>query len=857
MKPCRAARGGQGPSRLQYDCFSQFYSDFAEGWERLAESDINALLQDLQASGTIADGEWTALLERPKQREDAHFSGLETIFEDVLSAAEDRFSSRFSCDSRTTRFVCKPRQTTPSMPSASASETHRVNAMILRVQPSCPEVPKACGSAHNAVVKLRRLGQTAFMADVVSSGEFSLCHDISDTRKNEDRTLIHAAHTLFNDEGRDAMFAFTIEWTKMRISWNNRSHSAFTRVFDIHAEPAELIHFILFISYAQLSQLGFDPTVRRVVDKEGLLQYQFDFCNAQKAVTTTYETQRILVDSEENALQYRATRVFAVRRVLVNAELAKDRILDDEVQVLRDCWPGSEDEDESAIQKRLLDGLDAWPAIKQHFLDIEEDDVVMIPPYEGQASLAAPYLAKYCLRKHCRTVYKQLCTDLYSIYNPALFFFALSQIIKVLRHFKLAGFLYRDVSPGNVLLHHKSGKLPPSVDATKPEDWLTKVTDLEFARPYLDDSLDYGKAVGTGHYVAVEVQCEQYKFRRPKTMSASERCEARLTSKPEPDFAYNFYHDVESVLWLALEFVFTLMSPKIKDLTTQTGREANNSLYRHACGMRVHPKLDVREKRTAYIKEAYDTRNLHYTLRHVYGDDTPLKKVPELVTSLREAYHDLEDNFGTDLVALPNGRTAINPKHFKDDIYDKMEAAFLDISNFYAQPDNAEVFVMISGPPAHPSAGFDFDWDAPDDTDEEGPVSSREDDCKQSQVTKQQGAKARERAKQKAGNPKALKIADALVANDEIPAEVTLDSVPEGRATRSKRKRNATEQPEEAPATKRKRNPPLPTRASARIAAKQKAIAQGTSNVSPGSTNRSIMTGMKQAAREKGKGRKR
>ena len=56
-------------------------------------------------------------------------------------------------------------------------------------------------------------------------------------------------------------------------------------------------------------------------------------------------------------------------------------------------------------------------------------------------------------------------------------------------YMKRAGYLHKDVSLGNFLLHHVSGLVPPSLldlDRAALEQWTTIITDLEFARPYLD-----------------------------------------------------------------------------------------------------------------------------------------------------------------------------------------------------------------------------------------------------------------------------------------------------------------------------------------------------------------------------------
>ncbi|KAL1747738.1 hypothetical protein HDZ31DRAFT_31140 [Schizophyllum fasciatum] len=767
---------------------AEFYANYAEDWQRLSEVDATRVVRRLKRTGDLSDIEWTALPiprktnengSRWYKTEDAHFKGLETVFKTVVLAAEEELPKLFSAKARTTTMMCRPRQT---MASEIEGSSHMVDAIAVRNGSSYPMSAKS-GAALNGSVRLRCTKRTVFTADALVTGEFKMewskkaCHD------NDKKSIGHAGHAFYNDVARVAVYSFTIEGTQMRLWCHTRSHTGTTFQFDINKNPEEFIQFILFTTYATPAQLGIDPTVRRVIDADGFLQYQFDVYDAAEGTTTIYETESLIEETSALEIYSRAMRVFAVRQVIHQSKSAKRRRLATGFRVLRDYWVYSDVEAESFTQRAIRRSLKAagiWDNAMKHFMHVLQDGVVTLPPPlhdtrrsfplpssplcgkvpsphvkalpysftdaanpegagpstskiseasklrpQGYASAGhtpaphspTPKLLQLHAKKHMRTVYEQLCRDLYRISDPAFFFYALSEVIKILRYFKLAGYLHRDVSPGNFLLYYLKGEgLLPSLEdmaKTRREDWVTIVSDLEYSRAYYGGK-GHDPLTGTSYYVAVELQCCAYLFKprdRRKPFSAALKT-----------FSYNFYHDVESAIWMALDFAIRHAPQTIIDSVLADGRSAKEVLQDYAQKLFV-PEIQGNQIRHGYVTDPTYTGQLADDLREIYGGSA-VSRVGDLVFDLYDAYVKLEDSLATPPVVLANGRKELDPALFEDSLYDTLEAAFLEISDYYALPENAVTFVPVPERPPPPFA--DLFAKAEEEADEEPAVEPDE-----------------------------------------------------------------------------------------------------------------------------------
>ncbi|KAL1741996.1 hypothetical protein HDZ31DRAFT_44226 [Schizophyllum fasciatum] len=862
------------PARRRYldktrsSSVSAFYATYAKDWEKLSRSEVNSLVDHLREKSIIlADGQW-ASLPTPERRgwhwtkaEDAHFKGLETIFKDVAAVAEALFPEKYKRTERTTKFMCRPRKT---VGSDVVESSHRVDAIAIRRTPSYPgnalKAGPQDGSAHNATVRLRRTGPFKYIADVLVTGEHKLDNTAKDRRDDDEKTYHHASHALYNDAARTAVFAYTIEGTKMRLWCHTRSHTCVTKSFHIHEKHDKLVQFILFATYASLPQLGVDPTVRRIVDDKGRLQYQFTVCNPETAVTQTYETDRIIYEASAADLYSRSMRVFEVRQIL-GSPRAHKRSLAVMPNVLRDFWVRDNTPLESKIQSgisRALQAVGAWDDVKDHFMTIVVDDIVTVPLSEMTCTdVPAPYdRAERCQlvddaepgrkrprksqvppheKKHVRTVYEQLCLDLYKVDDPAIFFYALSQIVKILRYLKRAGYIHGDVSPGNFLMYFLKGRNPGSTVGTKREDWITIVSDLEYARPYFGGSV-HDPITGTPYHVAAEVQTRSYAF---MPMAGAEKSHL---SDVLDHFAFNFYHDLESTIWMALAFVFRYM-PRGKIDEKVMGRDIPEVLQEHARDMFL-PNVEGAWSRWQYITQTRRVQKVTTVLETVYAN-TPIVRLPDLIADLRQAYTDLEGSGDIPGVQLQNGRKAFDLGLFKDEVYRTCEAVFRDISDHYASLDRPEIFVSVpdppppqyaplSSPPPEESTAASTAVSADDESDPgESNDGKGSDDANDSAETEEEGAEDVsdcDDSDDQEDRTGGIKTEDELEEGYEkqesvgpsspvVTAEADVESAAAETSAPGKRK-CAVDQPVEAPASrlKRSRKTEIPsTRQSGRI----------------------------------------
>ncbi|KAL1749146.1 hypothetical protein HDZ31DRAFT_28322 [Schizophyllum fasciatum] len=621
--------------------------------------------------------------------------------------------------------------------------------MFVRLKSSYPAGSIPGGSASAAWTASNN-GNKIMTADLTNTGELKLGLSNQDVIDNEEKTWGHAGHAFYNDVGRAAVLSFTIEGSLMRLWHHSRSHTAVSALFDIYVDLRWFVEFVLFNTYAPLSLLGIDPTVRRVVDVKAHLQYQFDLYSNDGSYKT-YETVSTIEEASPKRMYSRAMRVFVVRRVRENSDDPLARVLEDALNVLRDYWVYCDVPDEGAIQKQIfrkLMPLSEWNQIKDHFMGIEEDGAVRYPPSEvaqyspsdpvrsshssvpsppadtkfyhflqkNNPNDAAPAKAKVTSaaslrdsqqrdgiaqlapqadpdpllrvhgKKHCRTKYVQLCMDLYKVSSPALYFFALSQVVKILKYLKRAGYLHRDVSPGNFLLYHRSGKLPEKITA-ELDQWITLVSDLEYARPY-HGGTGHDPLTGTANFVAVEVQKQAHEFEPPQS-------DFRNRLPISKFFAFNFYHDLESALWMALDFAFRKVPRSRLGSLTPLG-PAEDLLRASAAGL-FPASSRGSDHRTACFTKNGTIGALLEVLDAVHGADAPISRILDLIPQLREAYSRVEDSADVPLLQLDNERQVLDDTLFTEDIYDKMEGAFSDISNAYLGRD--EEFVWVPDPP--------------------------------------------------------------------------------------------------------------------------------------------------------------
>ncbi|EEB92715.1 hypothetical protein MPER_08736, partial [Moniliophthora perniciosa FA553] len=176
-----------------------------------------------------------------------------------------------------------------------------------------------------------------YECDVTFIGEYKKDTKAEDRQDNILKILGNANHIMGSDPTRRFMFGMTVEHTDTRIWFFSRSHVFVTQKIDLQKDAKFLVHLIVALGHADLSELGFDLTVERVkvyVDSgdqskaKGKPQVRYRF----KIGGNTYETTETLSTYKAKFLLGRAGRIYKVKLVDENGSATGPEY------VLKDLW---------------------------------------------------------------------------------------------------------------------------------------------------------------------------------------------------------------------------------------------------------------------------------------------------------------------------------------------------------------------------------------------------------------------------------------------------------------------------------------------------------------------------------------
>ena len=148
-------------------------------------------------------------------------------------------------------------------------------------------------------------------------------------------------------------------------------------------------------------------------------------------------------------------------------------------------------------------------------------------------------------------------------------------------------------------------------------------------------------------------------------------------------FAFNFYHDVESVLWMAIDFILR----RFPGTTTRTYRsrcEIAKKLSAYAARI-FRPEMRPVDAREALIWGRDSIIDLSALLAQAYGKDSIVaQRIKDIVIALSQAYQQVE-SVQVRLEDVPTARLRFEASAFTDTIYDVMCRGFRDISLHFQQ----------------------------------------------------------------------------------------------------------------------------------------------------------------------------
>ncbi|KAK0216129.1 hypothetical protein IW262DRAFT_1398178 [Armillaria fumosa] len=574
---------------------------------------VGAIVEALEENGILVDDEgelrWKAFPNDPKysrKSEDETFKHMENIAAAIVTAALGVFSGG---PPPTTVMECRPTQTALSegRNGIFKSDGHYT---LLKSRRSDYVEDATSTTPIEPPDLINKIGHK-LACDRPALEEYKKGDTLWDKNDDFKKIVGNTSQAMYADPTRRFMFGTTIENTTTRFWFFSRAIVLVSESFNFIKDYTHLIHYVLSLSFATAEELGYDMSVTRVAyplaanPSEHAIQYDYRIGGG------TYRTVECLSSFRASGFLSRATRVWTVCQI----NDKKHRKC-----ALKDVWVPSGAQTELEIQQEIFKSIEEnHPEIdrgyrKKYFMEILECEVVRtsddcdddmpvfvreqleiigyLPLHTQEtasvsrtmpgstictptgASLANPDADNipqpprlYKGKKHVRVVFADVGTPLSDIQQPCVLFNALSHALKGLYHLYLGHYVHRDISAGNIILCNEAGK----------------ISDLEYAKKFLSQGPVNDPKTGTPIYMSVEVQATEYIFIRKTEQPLPSDDDEPLPQSTLPLFLHNYLHDIESLFWIGLHFLFsTIPAPYPEDLPARNKQSALfNDLFPH------------------------------------------------------------------------------------------------------------------------------------------------------------------------------------------------------------------------------------------------------------------------------------
>ncbi|KAF8966229.1 hypothetical protein BDZ97DRAFT_2074195 [Flammula alnicola] len=584
---------------------------------------VEATKKALERDDVLLDSGWQifngVMPKNFKEPEQEVFAKMATIYEQILACTMFR-SGRF-------RAGCRP---SPVLKLGTCPDIAPISPTNVRTRPDgCGQLvsdhPTHTAQAqHSSAIK----GQYHWF-NIAYVEEYKKKNTKDDLSDNVLKILWSLHHMMNIDHRRRFAFGVTIENTDTRVWFCCRQIVFVTRPFDFMNEPAILIRLVSSLAYADTTQLGYDPTMK-LVWKNKTWNYRIAMAgkdNAGETISKTYETTSLISDTSFN-IRGRATRVYEAYDVEIPGTLVvlKDSWVDGnrprEADTLATILEGASDEEMALFLTVLHHGvvmIDGKEDLTQDLLMrghvvsidhlfeaegiLEEDDTgsqmatlleelhmndydddgpeassevysvhdtaqtttvhkaglfklnqssqpksrtgtrsssasatsTDVIPHANHSKMGKPRV--YAPKAHYRLVFKERGSSLHHIAfdrqaRLPLLMHAMRDIIQALSVMSRKGYVHRDISTGNIIMYEGRARL----------------ADLEFAKEYGTGTLNNVRT-GTFNFMAVEVEKDAYHY------------------NSAVQFFHNPLHDLESLWWVGVWFMFWHYSPNAALLT--------------------------------------------------------------------------------------------------------------------------------------------------------------------------------------------------------------------------------------------------------------------------------------------------
>ncbi|EED84054.1 predicted protein [Postia placenta Mad-698-R] len=473
----------------------------------------------------------------------------------------------------------------------------------------------------------------------------------------------------------------------------SRTELLVSKPIDFMSAHHEVVHFFVAMMYAAEHEAGWDPTMEYVrkmngtgdeleLDKEGKPRLDIDVQD-QNGTVVRYRTIRWLSDDGANGLRGRGTRVwevcifdknkegvdrFALKDQWIDADRLREGMI---IYKLRNTK--TDDATRDIIDQSLLTVEHHGDVYVEGMLDhtrnlmtrrgephhhyrfklqqipedgVEENSTAQssnrtpagVGFHQTSAELrtaSAQKIYTYHPKVHYRIVFKEVCIPIHEITSLKNIFYVLIDAALALVALHELGWVHRDMSAGNLLSFMQDGVL------------CCKLTDLEYAMQ-LKDRL--------GHEIRTEAKAKEAK--PPLNVAASNRValdRIRALKRGNPGkivnrvkkiirivpFRYNPLHDIESLWWVAIYFVFNRSVVKVGGKppsmdASQRGDYSSQKIYTKLLATSPHARFTALEDETDLHQQII---YLHAAIREIADDLNEIRM--RLVNCYLKAEQDL------------------------------------------------------------------------------------------------------------------------------------------------------------------------------------------------------------------------
>ncbi|KAL1751537.1 hypothetical protein FB107DRAFT_278585 [Schizophyllum commune] len=604
-----------------------FFGRFASGWKRLSAKDAKAVTKALRERGLLQSSAPSGGTNPEKC--------LENLVAALPQVAPTVLPERF------TQLV--PSTSLAVMPVATVLDDGSPDEVALKAIHFINREGTSAKSTMESDVHKHELLVLDKETARVHLSDVGITHIWGIDRDETHRLSVAVAERILHgDIGRK--FHFTISNTgknldRVTVSCHSRMFISTAKAFNMYKDAKELVQLMLFATFASPEQLGFNSTLDSLSN------------TLTQARLPISELAELILTGPLHPGSLRAVKADAPLEGL--AKLARpdgaDYVLRD--YILSDANFGILD-----LQTRQDLTIDTLMEVS----GIDGDDNLSYCHLEAQ--LRGSWQRDYYYNRGSTNIIGPRMNlvktrapsgeNLPHVDDPTVYFQALSLCASAADRLRSAGVVHHGFFPENIVVHHCKPTDPASTEEANTASEVTvEIAGMEFCKRYRAEtdwlSLLHKQGpirCGPTSFTPVELSQSKHLF--------GETDDYRQKPLSSGFFAYNFLHDLEPLIWVALKFLHrhTPLRPSkgmerwpvYKNALMDVAARAHK-LFPFSPGfLTIHSNLDFQPRIDLLMYR--DHRDpVTEALAQVYGKDFPVLKIVDLFHDLAEAYCKIEE----------------------------------------------------------------------------------------------------------------------------------------------------------------------------------------------------------------------